>query len=170
MATDKDNPQGQKEATANQKRRPTSRKSKFLSLGKYFLLILLVFGQGFVAYKIVDSNYATIYEYMHKPNPAETGTYQMEDLVVNPAGTNGRRFLLVQISLELGNKEHVSLLESNKMKLRQDMIDALSARTVYQLTDVDEREVLRSELARIINEVIGTTSVRNLYFTKYVMQ
>lgn len=165
MSVEKTNT-GEKKGENNQ----AGKLSKFLPYGKYFLILLFIVGQGFLAYAIVDKNYGQVYTILNSAESAETATYQMEDLVVNPAGTNGKRFLLVQISLEIDNIEHIPLLEENTMKLKQDMIETLSARTVYQLTNLDEREILRKELSDIINTTIGTPSVRNLYFTKYVMQ
>lgn len=144
--------------------------SKFLSIGKYFLLFIILLGQGIVAYTIVDKIYPGLYSWYNAEEPGEVGTYQLEQLVVNPAKTNGKRYLLVEINLELNDIEHIPLIEENSPRIKQRMIDALSAKTVTQLTSVDLREGLRSELSGIINSAIGENSVRNLYFTKYVMQ
>ncbi len=143
---------------------------KFLRIGKYFLLILIFAAQGLVAYAIVDKYYPTVYKKINAKSPDDYGTYQLEELVVNPANTNGKRYLLVEISLQLDDKKHIPLLENNMMELKQEVIEALSVRTVNQLTHVAEREELRRELSQIINSSIGVRSVRNLYFTKYVMQ
>jgi len=56
------------------------------------------------------------------------------------------------------------------MKVKQELIEALSSRTVGQLTQVSDRQEIRRELSGVINSSIGVRSVRNLYFTKYVMQ
>ncbi len=174
MATERKDTEGSKKGN----RRKSGKKGpvKIRTIGKYFLILLVLAGQGFLAYSIVDKYYAPVYKTVHETlnnktkSPEDFGTYQMEELVVNPAQTNGKRYLLVEISLELEDKEHVPLLESNNMKLKQDMIEALSARTVPELSHVEGRENLREELSKIINTSIGVRSVRNLYFTKYVMQ
>jgi flagellar FliL protein len=145
-------------------------KPKFLVIGKYFLFVILFAGQALLAYTLVDRNYADAYEMLYGNTEDSFVTYQMEELVINPAQTNGQRYLLVEIGLELYTDEHISLLEKNKLKLKQDMIEALSARTIPQLTTSEGRDILREHLIRIINRSIGQPSVRNLYFTKYVMQ
>lgn len=142
----------------------------FLLLGKIFLFLILIGGQAVLAYKVVDWNYADIYRSMNEESPDDIGIYELEALVVNPANTYGKRYLMVEISLELANKEHIPLLEANSMKLKQGLLDALSARTVDQLVDTSLRSEIRQELSDIINETIEVPSVRNLYFTKYVMQ
>ena len=144
--------------------------SKFLSIGKYFLLLIILVGQAVVAYTIVDKVYPGMYERSHAEEPGEVGTYQMEQLVVNPAKTNGKRYLMVEISLELKNIEHIPLIEAKNAKIQQQMLVLLSAKTVSELTDVSKRDAMRSELSNIVNDAIGEKTVQNLYFIKYVMQ
>lgn len=143
--------------------------NKLVAIGKIFLLVLILAGQAYLAYVIVDKYYPNLYAKMNEEKPIEYTTYLMEQLVVNPANTNGRRYLMVEISLEM-NIEHVPLMETNNPKVKQDMIEAFSSRTVSQLTTSIERDKLRQEVADIINSSIGEVSVQNLYFTKYVLQ
>ncbi|MBO6537114.1 MAG: flagellar basal body-associated FliL family protein [Balneolaceae bacterium] len=143
--------------------------NKLVAIGKIFLLVLILAGQAYLAYVIVDSYYPSLYAKMNEEEPPEMGTYMMEQLVVNPANTNGRRYLMVEISLEM-HLEHIPLMETNNPKVKQDLIEAFSSRTVSELTTAEEREVLRQEVTDIINSSIGETSVQNLYFTKYVLQ
>lgn len=143
---------------------------KFLSVGKYFLVLVILFGQGVLAYAIVDKYYPYFFEKMNTPSPDDYGVYEMEELVVNPANTNGKRYLLVEITFEIDDIGHIPMIEKNEMKLKQEIIEALSTRTVSELIKVQGREEMRSELIDIINSTVGIRTVRNLYFTKYVMQ
>ena len=144
-------------------------KKKLIVIGKIFLLVLILAGQAYLAYVIVDKYYPSIYVMMNQEKPPEIGTYQMEQLVVNPANTNGRRYLMVEISIEL-NVEHIPIMEISNPRVRQELIETFSKRTVSQLTTPKERDLLRREVVEIINSSIGQTSVQNLYFTKYVLQ
>ncbi len=147
----------------------TKSSRKIIVIGKIFLLILILIGQSYLAYVIVDKYYPSIYVKMNEEDPPELGTYLMEQLVVNPANTNGRRYLMVEISLEL-NIEHIPLMENNNPKVKQELIETFSKRTVSQLTTPEERDTIRKEVTDIINSSIGEISVQNLYFTKYVLQ
>jgi len=160
-----------KKETNSKKEKNKSKKvpKKFATIGKFFLLVLILAGQAYLAYVIVDKYYPSIYAKMNEEEPPEIGTYLMEQLVVNPANTNGRRYLMVEISLEL-NVEHIPMMESNNPKVKQELIEAFSRRTVSQLTTAEERDLLREEVLEIINSSLGETSVQNLYFTKYVLQ
>jgi len=144
--------------------------SKVLSYGKYFLILLVLAAQVILAYQIVDSNYGKVFQLIDNIVAPEEGSIKLEELIVNPAGSNGQRFLVVEISLVLSDKNHIELVERNQQKIRHNMIEVLSSRTVNQLTMYEEREILRKELAQITNEAIGVRSVRNLYYTRYVMQ
>lgn len=144
--------------------------AKFLSYGKYFLVVLVLAIQILLAYTIVDKNYEEIYGMLNISNTENVVEYQFEELIVNPAGTNGQRFLVVEIALELSDAEHQSLIDKHKQEIVHNMLAALSTRTINQLIQLEEREVLRNELKEIINSVIGERSVRNLYYTKYIMQ
>ncbi len=164
MAEKKDT-KPKKGAAKNKKAAP----NKLVAIGKIFLLVLILAGQGYLAYVIVDKYYPSLYAKMNEEDPPEIGTYLMEQLVVNPANTNGRRYLMVEISLEM-NVEHIPMMETNNPKVKQELIETFSKRTVSQLTTASERDVIRREVTDIINSSIGETSVQNLYFTKYVLQ
>src|SRR5690554_2165039 len=113
-----------KPQTKKKKRRGGS--SKFLIIGKYFLVLLFFATQGLLAYVIVDKYYPTVYEQMNKKTPADFVTYQMEELVINPANTNGKRHLMVEISLEMDDKANVVLLEQKQLRLKQEIMEVLS--------------------------------------------
>jgi len=159
------------EEEKNEKKELTGRKGlNFLAVGKYFLIVLIILSQALVAYKIVDSKYEDIYSYMNDFSEEETVIHQMEELIVNPAETNGQRFLVVEISIELPNESFIPRFEKNKQQIKHHMNESLSSRTVNQLVTFEERENLRRELAGIVDSTFGERSVRNLYYTKYVMQ
>lgn len=143
---------------------------KFQSIGKYFLLVLVLGVQAYIAYTIVEKNYASLYNYTNSFFPETKGEYELEKIIVNPADTNGQRYLLVEISLELRDKEDEELIASSHSKIRNNLIEYLSSLSVTELQGRDRKENLRLELVRIINSTIDKRSVRNLYYSKYVMQ
>ena len=144
--------------------------SIFRGYGKYFLILVLVIGQAFVAYSVVNKNYEAIYGHVEDLIPEERGQFEFQEIIVNPAGTNGQRYLLVQLTVELVDKEVQSQIEQNRSKIRNNLIKHLSAKTVPEIQGIKGKENLRLELIKIINETIDSRSVRNLYYSKYVMQ
>jgi|SRR5690625_164523 len=142
----------------------------FLKSGKYFLIVLFIVSQIFLAYQIIDKNYERIYVFISELIPERSASYQLEELVVNPSGSNGQRYLVVEIGLDLRDRRHIELIQNQQQRIKHEMNEVLSSRTVNQLTQFEVREQLREELAVIIDQAIGTDSVRNLYYTRYVMQ
>ena len=152
-----------------EEKKPKSVGSKFLKYGKYFLFVVLFSMQALLAYAIVDRNYTVIYNLLNSPENDDFVVYKMDELIVNPAGSQGQRFLVVEISIELRNAEQIELIDHNLQKLKHNINEALASRTVDELLQFSEREKLRYELKFIVNREIGEDSVRNLYYALYVM-
>lgn len=146
--------------------------SKVASLGKYFLIVVLIAGQGVGAYFLMDRLYPKVYATMNEEPPAEQvfGMYDLGTIVVNPANTNGKRILMVEISLELNKEGLYPIIEGLEPKIKQQINDYLSAMNTQQLINVYDRDVIRSNLNDLVNSVVGENSVRDLYFVRYVMQ
>ena len=153
------------EQNAKVKRRP-----KFLFPGKYFLFALLFVAQAGLAYFLMDEYYDDIYAHTLGNISGEKVTYTIEEIIANPTNTNAQRFLVVEIGLELSNNRDIERIERYKMEIRDRINEVLSSKQVSELIRYDGRQELRRELAEEINRVTGSHSVRNLYFTKYVMQ
>jgi flagellar basal body-associated protein FliL len=144
--------------------------SKFLTIGKYFLILAALVFQAGAAFTIVDENYETIYISIFGSLPDFTAMYDLNEIVVNPAESNGQRFLVVGITLELFHSDSVSIVERNQVRLTERIHQTVGSRTVNQLVMFDQREVMREDLIQEINDVLGARSVRNLYFTRYIIQ
>ncbi len=144
--------------------------SKFLSRGKYFLLVILILGQAVGAYVLVDEHYTDIYLLVFGDPPDYSTTYLLEEIIVNPSGGNSPRFLVVEIGIKLSHHNHVELVDKNLMMIHDRLNEVIASRTSRELMQFEVREELRRELAHEVNQAIGVRSVRNLYFTKYVMQ
>ncbi len=144
--------------------------SKFLPKGKYFLLVILILSQAVGAYVLIDEHYQDIYVFIFGSLPDYSATYRMDEIIANPYGSNANRFLVVEIGMELRHHDHAELVDKNIMQIKDRFNEVLSARTVRELIQFEEREKLRVELADEVNRAIGVHSVRNLYFTKYIMQ
>jgi len=144
--------------------------SKFLSRGKYFLLVILILSQAVGAYVLIDEHYTNIYLLIFGDPPDYSTTYMLEEIIANPSGGNSPRFLVVEIGIVLSHHDHVELVEHNMMLIKDRLNEVIAARTSRELMQYEIREELRRELALEVNQAIGVRSVRNLYFTKYVMQ
>jgi flagellar basal body-associated protein FliL len=102
--------------------------------------------------------------------PAPLLFHSIENLVVNPAGTNGTRFLLVSASIEVPNEVAAQQVRDHELEVRDRMVTLLSSKTIAELTDATSRDSLKVELRRSIGALFAPGVVRNIYFPQYVLQ
>ena len=99
--------------------------------------------------------------------------YEVKDLIVNPAGTGGTRYLNTTIGLEVEDERLIPELENRSPQIRDALIDILVAKTIEQLDGVEDKQVLREEILTKINDMLPTTEmgkVVHVYLIDFVIQ
>jgi flagellar basal body-associated protein FliL len=94
----------------------------------------------------------------------------LEDVIVNPAGGEGKRFLVVSMTLVLDASTPAKDVEKKLPELKDKILEFLSAQSVAQLAEVKFRKKLRQDLMQLINDTIAPGRVVRLYFTKFILQ
>jgi flagellar protein FliL len=100
------------------------------------------------------------------------GTVVMVDnLVLNPAGSGGLRFLMVSAAFELNHEKAADDMRSRDAEIRDALLRVLGSRTVEQLVDLNGRQSIKNELTAVVDSVLkDPTAVRRLYFPQFVIQ
>jgi flagellar FliL protein len=101
---------------------------------------------------------------------SESLVYSIKDIVVNPAGTAGSRFLSVSFGFELGSASLMSEFESREPIVRDVLITILSSKTLAELTDAKQKEVMRVQIKKRLSQVLDTEELSGVYFTDFVLQ
>jgi len=96
--------------------------------------------------------------------------YAIKDIVVNPAGTGGTRFLSVSIGFELGAPELMTEFQEREALVRDALITILSSKTVAQLTDAREKEIARLQIKKRLEQLLETNEIAGVYYTDFVLQ
>jgi flagellar FliL protein len=96
--------------------------------------------------------------------------YVVKDIIVNPAGTNGTRFLLTTIGFEVSSPEARRELELKDVQLRDLLNTILTSKDMVTLSLVDQREALRQEIARKVGSMVQSGTLNNVYFSKFIIQ
>lgn len=104
------------------------------------------------------------------PEPAEKPTFTIENLVLNPAGTEGTRFLMVTVVAQLDNKAAVDELNNETVAARDDLAELLASKTVEELSQVDERGKLKEELRKHLQSLVTDGQVLRVYLPTFVIQ
>ncbi len=107
----------------------------------------------------------------HKGGKHEHGEIiELGDVVVNPAGTGGRRYLKASVSLEVKDAKVAKSVEHRAAVIKDLLVRTLSARSLEELTDPTSKEELREQLVDEVGALFDEGAILNLYFTEYVVQ
>lgn len=110
-------------------------------------------------------------EEQEEADPTTYGTFhQLDNMIVNPAQTNGTRYLMVNLGLESAEPSVIEEIGTKEVVIRDIVIDVLSRRTVEDLSEIQGRDVLKDSLRLSINGVLANGEIDRLYFTQYVLQ
>ncbi|MEX0994260.1 MAG: flagellar basal body-associated FliL family protein [Balneolaceae bacterium] len=143
---------------------------KFSKVGKIFLVVVVMIAQGLAAFAVVKNNYADIRELVESLNPKGGYYFQLEDIIINPAETDGNRYLVLSMAIELDTSGGLSEMEQMRVEVTDKVNFLLIKKTVRELSDRNQREHIKNDLKEGINTIFNRNMVRNLYFTKYVIQ
>ena len=102
--------------------------------------------------------------------PSTDSVVLMDNLVLNPAGSGGLRFLLVTVGLDVSTTANAAALKLRDAEVRDVLLRIFSARRVEELADIGLREPLKREIATAIDAILASKAVKNVYFPQYVIQ
>jgi flagellar protein FliL len=103
------------------------------------------------------------------PNTLPEHVLKIGTLVVNIAGTEGRRYL--RTTVELGTRpKDAKHLEEMRAPLLDGAIGVLGSKEMAELLDPGKREELRNELRERLNKVTGGHGVSHVFLTEFVIQ
>ena len=100
----------------------------------------------------------------------EMNFISVNHLVINPYGTNGRRFLALNLSIGTFNNDAIKEIEKRDAELRDKFNTFLSRKTVAELTNIISKRKIKKDIVSLLNSVLQNGEVEEVYFTKYVLQ
>ncbi len=96
--------------------------------------------------------------------------FAIEDIVVNPAGTAGSRFLSASFGIEVSSAETAARLEEREPLVRDALITILSSKTLAELTDAKQKEIMRLQIKKRLSLLLKTEDLTNVFYTDFVLQ
>lgn len=99
-----------------------------------------------------------------------TPVYQIDNLVLNPAGSGGTRFLLMSVALEVKDAGAAEILKGRDAELRDAILRLFGTMTVEQISDAWSHDALRAQLVTALNQIVAPGTVRRAYFPQFVIQ
>lgn len=101
---------------------------------------------------------------------SEAMIYAINDIVVNPAGTGGSRFLSISFGFELEDALLHAEFENKEIIIRDALITILSSKTVSELTDPKQKEIVRYQIKKRISHIMDSDEIAGVYYTDFVLQ
>lgn len=101
---------------------------------------------------------------------AETQVVTLDEIVVNPAATAGRRYLAVTVGLLMAGEEPQQTVDKNAPVIRDALISLLSSKHLEQLADIAYRDSLKLEIKEAVNGKLHDAPVQGVVFSGYVLQ
>jgi flagellar FliL protein len=108
----------------------------------------------------------------HGTAPKGAGSiHVIDNMVLNPAMSNGSRFLLVATAVDVAEPALVEELKVRDAEVRDILLNVLGSRSVEQLSDLAQRDSLRVQIASALNTMLKKPKgVRRVYFPQFVVQ
>jgi flagellar basal body-associated protein FliL len=101
---------------------------------------------------------------------SEGKIYVVKDLIVNPAGTNGTRFLLTTVGFEVTTPEALKELENKDVMVRDVLNTILTSKDLTTIVNIEGRESIRKEIEQKIGSILRGGALTNVYFSKFIIQ
>ncbi len=108
----------------------------------------------------------------NKKTKVELGRYifPVDDVIVNPAGTDGKRLLLTSVGIDLRSDKMMTELKSREALVKDVIISTLSSKDVDQLNNTMYRDSLKTEIADQLTRMVPDIGINTIYFSKYILQ
>ena len=136
------------------------------------VVLLLLAGGGAAAYFFFFK--ASPVEDGKKPaaqeKPLVTIFWPMDPFIVNLSDNDGERYLKVVLQLELSDAKLLDEMKLLSPKLRDTILDLLSAKNYKEMMDPLGKQRLRDEIAMRINITVTKGKVIKVYFTEFIIQ
>jgi flagellar FliL protein len=148
---------------------------------KLIILLLIVLIQAGISYFIITkylenpipiTKFNSFFENDEEPDPkANVGEiFMVEDLVINPCDTKGRRFVALSLGLETTKEITADDLKKRKPQICDAVISTLIRKKLDEFVQIDNRDSLRQEIYDAVAEALPENSITNLYITKFILQ
>jgi flagellar basal body-associated protein FliL len=95
---------------------------------------------------------------------------EIDNIVVNPAGSQGVHFLMATVVIELDDKKAEEVLRSNEHVVKDMILTTLGAQTLEQLGVPGARERLKNVIAEEVAGFLGGNPHMNIYLPQFVVQ
>ena len=145
-----------------------------LKLAVIAVLVLLVAGGGFMVWKKMsapkEKGQIVAIKEKDKGKPDMGPIYPMETFIVNLLDPSGKRYLKIQIQLELDNEAVKQEIDRRMPQFKDAIISLLSSKTILDINSVEGKMQMRAELVALFNQYLKSGKITNVFFMDFIIQ
>ncbi len=102
--------------------------------------------------------------------PEKPVIYDWEPLMVNLADPGGKRYLKLNMKVELTNEKALEELKSRSFQLKDSMLMLLSGKEFDDISTSSGKQALKQETIAQVNKILKQGQVKDIYFTDFIVQ
>lgn len=96
--------------------------------------------------------------------------YRVDNLIVNPAGSMGQRFLMATVAFDFSDPKINEEVRAREVEVRDRIIATFESQTLEDLTRPGARDSLRSRLHAAVLPIAGEDAEFEVYLPQFVIQ
>lgn len=97
-------------------------------------------------------------------------TYEVSEMIVNIANTNGTRYLRTKFTLEANNKKTIKELDKKLDMVLDKSNEILSSQTLADLDSIEGKKKIKRQLKDAFNKFLLKGEVVEIYLNKFVWE
>ncbi|MEP7384145.1 MAG: flagellar basal body-associated FliL family protein [Gemmatimonadota bacterium] len=104
---------------------------------------------------------------------ATSNLHLIDNLVLNPAGSGGSRFLMLATAIEFNDPAQIEQMKARDSEVRDIVLRVMGSKTVEELSDMGHREAIKAELADSLGTLFKKSKkkpINRIYFPQFVIQ
>lgn len=105
-----------------------------------------------------------------KAEPEKLVIYDWEPLLVNLADAGGKRYLKLNMKVELTNEKALEELKNRSFQLKDAMLMLLSGKEFEDISSASGKQALKQETIAQVNKILKSGQVKEIYFTDFIVQ
>ncbi len=97
--------------------------------------------------------------------------YTISDLVLNPAGSGGTRFLMLSVAFDMADSTGVEAMKLRDAEIKDAVLALVGGKTVDELAEVSAREPLKVEIRELVSRITKKPkAIKRVSFPQFVIQ
>jgi flagellar protein FliL len=106
----------------------------------------------------------------HGKEAEKAVVFKIDNLIVNPAGSGGTRFLMASVAVEVPDARIEAQLRDRDFQVRDAVIAVLERQTLESITAPGGRDSVKARLVETLAPMVGRGVPMHVYLPQFVIQ